>query len=172
MKKLLFVCLVSAIVSGCTNPSEKTSSTDYPSNAVGYNLDSSANIDLVKKMVHAFEATDSITYRSCYSDSAKFHDNGRDLPLSENLGTFSYFKSNGVTLKVEKVDPIWEVVNKEAAADGVTNYVISFQHLIIKKGDKEVKVIMNVVNGMKDGKIVEEWGLYDSKPIFDLIAQK
>jgi hypothetical protein len=94
------------------------------------------------------------------------------MTLDQNLGNFAYFKSNGVTIKTEKVDPIWEVVNKEAAADGVTNYVISFQHLIIKKGDKEVKVIMNVVNGMKDGKIVEEWGLYDSKPIFDLMTQK
>jgi len=169
MKKLLFVCLVSAVVFGCTNPSEKTSSTDYPSNAVGYNLDSSANIDLVKKMVHAFEATDSITYRSCYSDSAKFHDNGRDLPLSENLGTFSYFKSNGVTLKVEKIDPIWEVVNKTAAPDGVTNYVISFQHMIFTKGGKQVKVIMNVVDAIKDGKIVEEWGLYDSKGLSEIM---
>jgi hypothetical protein len=25
---------------------------------------------------------------------------------------------------------------------------------------------------MKDGKIVEEWGLYDTKPLMDLIAQK
>lgn len=169
MKKFLLVLLVTTAVFGCTSPSDKTSSIDYPANAVGYNLDSSANIDLVKKMVHSFEATDSVTYRSCYSDSAKFHDNGRDLPLEENLGTFQLFKSMGITLKAEKVDPIWEVVNKTPAPDGVTNYVISFQHMTFSKGDKQVKVIMNVVDAIKNGKIVEEWGLYDSKELSELM---
>jgi len=73
---------------------------------------------------------------------------------------------------VEKVDPIWEIVNKVASPNGVTNYVMSFHHNIFKKGDKEVKVIVNVVNGMKDGKIVEEWNIYDTKPMMDLISQK
>ncbi len=172
MKKVILSCLVASAIFACSPKSESTSAAAYPAEAVGYNVDSSTNIELVKKMVLAFEAMDSTTYRACYAESAKFHDNGKDMTLDQNLGNFAYFKSNGVTIKTEKVDPIWEVVNKEAAADGVTNYVISFQHLIIKKGDKEVKVIMNVVNGMKDGKIVEEWGLYDSKPIFDLMTQK
>jgi predicted ester cyclase len=49
---------------------------------------------------------------------------------------------------------------------------MSFQTMVFKKGEKEVKLIMSVVNGMKDGKIVEEWGLYDSKPLMDLMNQK
>jgi predicted ester cyclase len=73
---------------------------------------------------------------------------------------------------VESVDPIWEIVNKVASPNGVTNYVISFQQTTYKKGGKEVKVIVNVVNGMKDGKIVEEWDIYDTKPMMDLISQK
>lgn len=172
MKKfILSYFLVSSIIA-CSPNTESTSTPYYPAEAVGYNIDSSANIELVKKMVLAFESMDSATYRSYYAETAKFHDNGKDMSLDQNLGNFAYFKSNGVTIKTEKVDPIWEAVNKKASEDGITNYVISFQHLIIKKGDKEVKVIMNVVNGMKDGKIVEEWGLYDSKPIFDLMNQK
>ena len=169
MKNFLFTCLVVTAIFGCTGNSNKSTTTDYPANAVGYNLDSSANIDIVKNMVHSFEVMDSVNYRSSYSDNAKFHDNGRDLSLEENLGNFAFFKSKGISLKVEKVDPIWEVVNKEAAPDGVTNYVISFQHMTFTKGDKQVKVIMNVVNAMKDGKIVEEWGLYDSKPLMDFM---
>jgi hypothetical protein len=31
---------------------------------------------------------------------------------------------------------------------------------------------VSVVNGMKDGKIVEEWDIYDTKPMMDLISQK
>lgn len=143
-----------------------------PADINSYNLDSSANIDLVKKMVVAFEAGDSVTYRSCYADSAKFHDNGKDTDLDQNVTLFNFFKSNGITVKVEKVDPILEIVNKEASPNGVTNYVMSFQQTIYKKGDKEVKVIVSVVNGMKDGKIVEEWDIYDTKPMLDLMNQK
>jgi hypothetical protein len=123
-------------------------------------------------MIAAFEAGDSAKYRSFYADSAKFHDNGTDMTLDQNVGNFSMFKANGLTFKVVQVDPIWEIVNKEADKYGVTNYVMSFQTMVFKKGEKEVKLIMSVVNGMKDGKIVEEWGLYDTKPLMDLIAQK
>jgi hypothetical protein len=94
------------------------------------------------------------------------------MNLDQNVTLFNYFKSNGITVKVESVDPIWEIVNKEASPNGVTNYVMSFQSTIYKKGDKEVKVIVSVVNGMKDGKIVEEWDIYDTKPMMDLISQK
>ncbi len=172
MKKFILTCFIVSSIIACSPKTETTNASAYPAEAVGYNLDSSANIELVKKMVTAFDAMDSVNYRACYSDSAKFHDNGTDMTLEQNLGNFAYFKANGLTNKTEKIDPIWEVVNKEAAPNGVTNYVISFHHLSIKKGDKEVKVIMNIVNGVKDGKIVEEWGLYNSKPIVDLINQK
>jgi hypothetical protein len=172
MKKIILSCVVASAIFACSPKSETTSAAAYPAEAVGYNIDSSANIEVVKKMVLAFEAMDSVAYRGYYAENAKFHDNGKDMTLDQNLDNFAFFKANGVTIKTEKVDPIWEVVNKEASADGVTNYVISFQHLIIKKGEKEVKVIMNVVNGMKEGKIVEEWGLYDSKQMFDLMTQK
>ena len=172
MKKFILSCFVASAIFACSPTTEKTNTPDYPSDASGYNIDSSANIDLVKKMITAFEAGDSVTYRSCYADSAKFHDNGTEMTLDQNVGNFSYFKSNGLTYKVVKVDPIWEIVNKEAAPNGVTNYVMSFQTMVFKKGDKEAKIIMSVVNGMKDGKIVEEWGLYDTKPVIDLMAQK
>ncbi len=63
-------------------------------------------------------------------------------------------------------------MNKEAAADGITNYVMSFITMVYTKGDKEVKVTTNMVTGMKDGKIMEEWHLYDTKLLLDLVAQK
>jgi hypothetical protein len=31
---------------------------------------------------------------------------------------------------------------------------------------------VSVVNGMKDGKIVEEWDIYDTKAMMELIEQK
>jgi hypothetical protein len=172
MKKFILSCFVASAIFACSPTTEKTSTFAAPANLTSYNLDSSANIDLVKKMITAFEAGDSVTYRSCYADTAKFHDNGNDMTLDQNVSNFSFFNANGLTFKVVQVDPIWEIVNKEADKNGVTNYVMSFQTMVFKKGEKEVKLIMSVVNGMKDGKIVEEWGLYDTKPLMDLMTQK
>jgi hypothetical protein len=172
MKKFILACLVVSTIIACSPKTETASTFKAPADLNSYNLDSSANIDLVKKMITAFEAGDSVTYRSCYADTAKFHDNGTDMTLDQNVGNFGMFKANGFTLKVVSIEPIWEIVNKEASAEGITNYVMSFQTMIFKKGDKEAKMIMSVVNGMKDGKIVEEWGLYDTKPMLDLMNQK
>ena len=112
---------------------------------------------------------DSVSYRSFYAANAKFHDNNNEMTLDQNVANFNFFMTKGITVKIEKMDPIWEAVNDEASPEGVTNYVISFQHLVFTKGDKQVKVIMNVVNAMKDGKIVEEWGLYDSRELAELM---
>jgi hypothetical protein len=123
-------------------------------------------------MMTAFEAGDSVTYRSCYADTVKFHDNQLEMTLDQNVANFSFIKSNGLTFKVLSIAPIWEIVNKEAAADGITNYVMSFVTMVYTKGDKEVKITTNMVTGMKDGKIMEEWDLYDTKQLLELVAQK
>jgi hypothetical protein len=123
-------------------------------------------------MMTAFEAGDSVTYRSCYADTVKFHDNQLEMTLDQNVANFSFIKSNGLTFKVLSIAPIWEIVNKEAAADGITNYVMSFVTMVYTKGDKEVKVTTNMVTGMKDGKIMEEWDIYDTKQLLELVAQK
>jgi hypothetical protein len=163
--------MVSTIIA-CSPKTETASTFTAPKDLSSYNLDSSANIDLVKKMMTAFEAGDSVTYRSCYADTVKFHDNQLEMTLDQNVANFSFIKSNGLTFKVLSIAPIWEIVNKEAAADGITNYVMSFVTMVYTKGDKEVKVTTNMVTGMKDGKIMEEWDLYDTKQLLELVAQK
>jgi len=172
MKKFIFASLVVSTIIACSPKTETTSTFAVPKDLNSYNLDSTANTDLVKKMVVAFETGDSVTYRSCYADSVKFHDNLNDMTLDQNLGYFNFFKSNNLTVKTISVEPIWEIVNKEASPNGVTNYVISFQNTVYKKGDKEVKVMVSMVDGIKDGKIVEEWSIYDSKAMMELIEQK
>jgi hypothetical protein len=94
------------------------------------------------------------------------------MTLDQNVANFSFIKSNGLTFKVLSIAPIWESVNKDASPNGVTNYVLSFVTMVYTKGDKEVKVTTNMVTGMKDGKIVEEWDLYDTKQLLELVAQK
>ncbi len=50
----------------------------------------------------------------------------------------------------------------------VDNYVISYQNAVLTKGDKTVKVLINAVDLMKDGKIKEEWLVYDTAGILSL----
>jgi hypothetical protein len=172
MKKFILACFVVSTIIACSPKTETASTFAAPKDLTSYNLDSSANIDLVKKMAFAFETMDSVTYRSCYADTVKFHDNLRDMTLEQNLGYFNFFKSNNLTVKTISFEPIWEIVNKVASPNGVTNYVMSFQNTVYKKGDKEVKVMVSMVDGIKDGKIVEEWSIYDSKAMMELIEQK
>jgi hypothetical protein len=172
MQKFILACLVVSTIIACSPKTETASTFTAPKDLSSYNLDSSANIDLVKKMMTAFEAGDSVTYRSCYADTVKFHDNQLEMTLDQNVANFSFIKSNGLTFKVLSIAPIWEIVNKEAAADGITNYVMSFVTMVYTKGDKEVKITTNMVTGMKDGKIMEEWDLYDTKQLLELVAQK
>jgi hypothetical protein len=169
MKNFILTCLIGSSIIACSPTTNKTSSAEYPSNASGYNLDSSSNIDLVKKMHKTFENMDSVNYRSCYSDSAKFHDNDNKQTLSENLANFNLYKTKGITVKIEKLDPIWEIVNKKASADGITNYVESYVRLTFARGDKKATIIMNIVNSVKDGKIIEEWDTYDTKQMMEIL---
>ena len=74
MKKFILACLVVSTIIACSPKTETASSFKVPADLTSYNLDSTANTELVKKMVVAFETGDSVTYRSCYADSVKFHD--------------------------------------------------------------------------------------------------
>ncbi len=63
MKKFILACLVVSTIIACSPKTETASTFAAPADLTSYNLDSSANIDLVKKMITAFEAGDSVTYR-------------------------------------------------------------------------------------------------------------
>jgi len=153
----------------CQSKTETSATANYPTNAAGYNLDSTANTDLVIKTVKAMEAMDTATYRSIYATNAIFHDNLDSMNLDQNMSMFNLFKSKGITVKVLEIQPIWEAVNKVPSQKGITNYVISYQTAQFTKGDKNIKVVMNVVDAMKDGKITEEWITYDTKGLSELI---
>ena len=169
MKKLIFVVLATTTLLACQSKSEMTATAAYPANASGYHVDSSANTAIVRKAVQAMEANDTATYRSLYAANAVFHDNIDSMTLDQNISLVSLFQKNGVTVKITSMEPIWEEVNKVASPTGVNNYVISYQLAEFTKGDKKVKVIMNSVDAMKDGKIVEEWNTYDTRKIEEIL---
>ena len=168
MKKLLLGFLVLASIAACTNPkSTSTAATAVP-NGSGYTLDSSANIDLIKKSNAAGASGDLATYKTTYSDSAVFHDNLNKLSLSQNLEMLEQFKKTGLSFSVE-YGALWETINNKADEKGVSNYVLGYLTTTFKKGDKSLKVAQFQVDAVKDGKIVEEWNTYDTRKIFELM---
>ena len=169
MKKLFYLLVLTTTFFACQTKTETSPGSDAPANATGYNLDSTENIAKVQKMINELNGMDTARYRSYYASDAIFHDNLDSTTLDQNISMINSFKTNGISIKVTSVGPIWEVVNKKASPTGVTNYVISYQFADFTKGDKTVKVVMNSVDAFKDGKIVEEWNTYDTRKIAELM---
>lgn len=153
----------------CQPKTETSATANFPANATGYNVDTTANTATVLKAIQAAENLDTTAYKSFYTSDAVFHDNLDSTNLAQNVGMFNMFKSKGVSFKIIKTEPIWELVNKVASPTGVTNYVISYQLAEFTKGDQKVKVIMNSVDAFKDGKIVEEWNTYDTRKMYEIL---
>lgn len=169
MKKIICLLAIGAIVVvSCESKKETTSSTDTPKGS-GYTLDSSANIELVKKLNTAFPAGDSVTAYACYNDTAKVHDNLHVMSVKENFHEFQSLVKQGLTFKLEKINEIFEVVNYKPAPDGVSNYVIAWVTLSLQKGTKSITIQMNQGFAIRDGKVVEEWDTYDTGGLADLM---
>ncbi len=168
MKKLLMGLIVAASLVACTNPKETSTATAALPNTSGYTVDSSANIDLVKKSNTAGSTGDFETYKSTYSDSVVFHDNLKKTTMSDNLEMLAQFKKAGLSFTIE-YGALWETINNKADEKGVSNYVLGYLTVTFKKGDKSVKVGQFQIDAVKDGKIVEEWIVYDPTDVMSLM---
>lgn len=168
MKKLFMGLIITASLVACKDQKQTSTASAALPNTSGYTLDSSANIDLIKKSNAAGSTGDVTTYKSTYSDSAVFHDNLNKLSLSQNLDMLEQFKKAGLTFTME-YGALWETVNNKPDEKGVSNYVLGYLTSTFKKGDKTVKVAQFQVDAVKDGKIVEEWIIYDPTEIMALM---
>lgn len=160
--------IVTASLVACKDQKQTSTASAALPNTSGYTLDSSANIDLIKKSNAAGSTGDVTTYKSTYSDSAVFHDNLNKLSLSQNLDMLEQFKKAGLTFTME-YGALWETVNNKPDEKGVSNYVLGYLTSTFKKGDKSVKVGQFQIDAVKDGKIVEEWIIYDPTEIIALM---
>lgn len=73
----------------------------------GITIDSSANTDLVRKMIAAYESGDSAAYRSTYSTDVIFHDNLDSMGIDGNMSMFKVSSDKGIKISVI-VGPVWE----------------------------------------------------------------
>jgi len=75
----------------------------------------------------------------------------------------------GIVWKLNKIGAIWETVYLTPISNGKTSYVISYQNYTLTKGSKSIVVRFNVLNNIKDGKLMAEYLRYDNSGIAELM---
>ncbi len=155
----MFLAIIAVSVVACTQKSESTTAADP--HQFGFNYDSTAHMDVIKSTFTDLENYDTASYVTKYADSAKFHDNGKLTNLTENVGLQKGFIAAGIKAKVKSDYAMWSShFNFKDGNQG--DYVYTYLTATFTKGEKSVDVVMfqaNLFN--KDGKIVEEWLVYD-----------
>lgn len=168
MKKILFVAIIAISVVACTQKGENPTTTVNP-HQFGENYDSTAFMDVVKGTFKDLESYDSVTYRNRYADTAKFHDNDKLTNLDENVKLQSQFIAAGIKVKVKDNYAMWSShFNFKDGNQG--DYVYTYLTVTFTKGDESVDVVIFQADRFnKDGKIVEEWLVYDQSKIGTLL---
>lgn len=171
MKKVLLGCIISATFFSCKTSNVASTQSINEGVRSGYNLEKTANTELVLKSVRAMENLDVETYKSYFSADAKFHDNSETTNLEQNASIIGLLKSKGISPKFTSVSPIWEYVYDKNVKPGdpAIHYVVSYQHGELSQGNKKVPLTIIAVDRIKDGKIVEEFLTYDTKGLMELL---
>ena len=166
MKKIALLVITTISLMSCDT---KSNGHNVPSNATGYTIDSSANTDLVRKAANALVNNDTTTYKSCYSSDVKFHENNDSATLTQNIAGLQAMHDKGIVWKLNKIGAIWETIYLTPKASGKTSYVISYQNYTLTRGGKSIVVRFNVLNNIKDGKMMAEHLRYDNSGIAELM---
>lgn len=162
MKKIIVMVLASAVFFACT----KSETKKEESSKNGYNVVKSDNIELVKKFNEASLAYDSATVLSMYSSPQDtVHNNINKITAAESVKGMAPFKAKNIKMSIKNYGALWEVINPEPNAKGQKNFVIAYIVMNISNGKENKDVLFHQTCAIKDGKIVEEWDIYDSKDI-------
>jgi len=161
-KTIALIALTGLLLVSCKKEASPEATTpEIPKIADSYSLIESENIDLQKKCNAAWEAGNVAEYKSYYAEDAVFHDNNKQTTLAENVAFNTEFLKSGIKPTI-RYDVIWEGIHFKANEKGVKNYVLAYCTNTWTKGDKSIQVVTFQVDAIKDGKIVEEWNVYDS----------
>lgn len=168
MKRIILLAVIAISVVSCSQKGENASVSADP-HQFGFNYDSTAHMDLIKSSFKDIETYDTISYASKYADSAKFHDNNKVTNLEENVSLQKQFIAAGIKVKVNPDYAMWSShFNFKDGNQG--DYVYTYVTVTFTKGDKSVDVVTfqaDLFN--KDGKIVEEWLVYDQSALGTLM---
>ena len=159
MKKRFLSFLLVASMIACTSQETKTESNGNPK-PHGYEYDSTANINAVKASFEDMANNDTASYKSKYTDTAVFLDNGVKMSLAENINILTRWQLAGINVKVSNIAAIWESrFTKKDNTQGIS--VVTYLTLTLKKGDQSIDVPINQYDAFVDSKIVKEMLYYD-----------
>ena len=169
MHKISFTLVLIILIISCDTKQAKPVKHDYPPNATGYTLDSTANTDLVKMPLHALITNDTVTYKDTYSSNAIFHHNTDSMNLSQNMAMIKAQFDSKIEMKIFGVPEIWELINNNPDKNGINHYVLSFIDFQLTKGGRSMKLSISFCDLIKDGKQVEEYLIYDKSSIAEFM---
>lgn len=136
----------------------------------GVMIKKSANIEMVKKLTAMATSLDFENFKANFAPNAVIHDNRKDITIDENINVLKDIKAKGMTLTLGNDPLIFEHVNYKAdEKTGVSNYIFTYYDATFARGGKSVVINYNMIFAIKDGKVVEEWDIYDSAPIMELL---
>jgi hypothetical protein len=165
MKNIIFLFIAAVFASSCSDQKQSTANK----NSNGYTAIETENVNLVKKLNELAVQYDTAALKEAYSSiSDTIHDNLHSMTVGENMKMLGELQVSGITTKIDNYYAIWETINDKPNDKGVTNYVIAYLNLTFSKGDKSVHSLFHQVFAMKDGKVVEEWDIYDTKVLDEL----
>ena len=169
-KTIYLIALVGALFISCKKEGTASTVESKNSDQIGITVSKSANIEMVKKLTAMAENSDFTNFKANFAPNAVIHDNMKDISIDENIKILEDIKANGMTISLSKKPLIWEIINDKAdEKTGVKNYVFTYYDATFSRGGKSVVINYNMIFAIKDGKVVEEWDIYDSAPIMNLL---
>lgn len=164
---MLFAASAAVAIYSCSPQKENAVETDP--HVTGYSVDSSANIDAVKASLADMEKYDSVSYKSKYVDTAFFNDNMSEMTIKENVKFITKFKNLGISIKLVKINAIWETKRKTPLRNA-ENFVHSIYTISWTRAGKTVTTVTSQIDAFnKEGKIIEEWLFSDTAELKELM---
>jgi hypothetical protein len=168
-KTIALIALTGLLFTSCKKEVAASTEAKNP-DQFGVMVSKSTNIDMVLKITDMAIKTDYTNFKANYAPNAVIHDNMNDITIDENIKILEDIKAKGVKLSLGKDPLVWENINDKAdKKTGVKNYVFTYYDATFSKGDKSATINYNMIFAIKDGKVVEEWDIYDSAPIMELL---
>jgi hypothetical protein len=166
MKKTILVAMFATTIFACSTPGEKTASAGTDATASSC-VKEGPEVDLMKKAIIAYSNGDWATAASCFSDTAKsWHNNDSvAMKMSDRIELFKKQReSTGVV--VDAGTPNLEVVTVPTTSEQYKGIKWGHAWVNFKNTSKTGEVrksLTFVMFAIKDGKIIHEQVIYDTK---------
>ena len=150
MKKIITIGIIAILFITCQNKGPERYST------------TGSEIDLVKELIQNYEAGDWDNWISHYADTAKIHHNTWEEISTSPKETVENLKSNLSNLSSYQFDDDPIYYEKVLTDEGKTwvNFWGNWRGVIAANG-KEITIPVHLSINIEDGKIQEEFGMYD-----------